>query len=218
MASVASQQQTAINEVPSALSNLPMKTLDLFIPPGVIESVSQNLHLSESAAIDRMREVASALFDTYTSGGSRLMWSPVQMEALSVLAMNRCLRRKEFEAASHDIDKYERVIAPLQSRLALLLSERKHAVFREHVVKMVAELGREHARAFCDILRTYASKLSDYKKVAMPSNDTDAELWKMMLAAVQAVPPALEPHIGKRLEIILVEFDMAIKQLKVSSI
>ena len=189
---------------------------NLYVPDGHVDQLAYELGKPAEQAQTAVLESAQALLTTYASPNKqrKLFWTNVDMVALNALMLNRCMRRKDAEAAARDVERFEAVLEPLGERLKNLINERKYSQFQA-TIKAFEQLGHDNLLTFKWSLEK-CKHFREEKAVVLKNADED-ELYKIFTRVCAEVAPDMQANVGKRLEYAIVEFTKLLEQLQKST-
>ena len=161
---------------------------------------------------DLLLDQADEIFETYTAGESKSFRSEVDLAALDILLLNKSLKRKDAEAATSDIELWEKVLKPFPETVRKLVSERKWSSFKAEVAAQVKTVGPTLALTTRQLLE----KCKDWKELKEEPRDfeskDDETLYEGFAATCKALPAEVRDIVSKRLKFAVTAYDEAIKE------
>lgn len=183
---------------------------NLYLPPAQVEELAGDLGRNEPDTRKLVLEQVVKLADLYSANGSKSFWNNTELCALNVLLLNKCLVRKDAEAATNDVERFELVLQPFAERLEYLLSEKKFQHFQRYVNEIYDEVGLEYFKIFKQVIEKCKGWINSKTPVVTETAD-DAMLYKMFQSVLKQVGTKTAELAPKRLDFVLTEIDKVIK-------
>lgn len=161
-------------------------TFDVIIPDGIISSFCEVAGFGDDTqqGTAQLMERIKVISTMYNTNGRQLFWDGGDVLALHVIVSNHIMNRSDTDVAIDDVEANECVYSKLGSWILTWTTERKRAVFNDHIQHVKQSLSPGHMKLLLQALGVAAEMMEHPESVPVNNRDdqTLLDLTKQAIA------------------------------------